>query len=129
MFVPRRPSTRQKGSLTAMERLSHLEDVIGHMRKDLEVKTSQLMTEKCMVSGQSTQEMTNDSTEPDPTSDRQNSVDKVVELDAEFGKLAIGDGRSRYITSNFWASLNEEVCSSKIHPSMQLRQYPDSFLI
>lgn len=107
IFVPRRPSTRQKLSLSAMERLGHLEDVIKHMRKDLEGKSPQPLVEMGKAAEQSTNEIKNIPT--DPSSHGQNSMGRADGLETEFGRLAIGEGRSRYITSNFWASLNEEV--------------------
>ncbi|KAJ5559033.1 hypothetical protein N7461_003005 [Penicillium sp. DV-2018c] len=48
-------------------------------------------------------------TESTPQSDRTDSADEIVNLDSEFGRLAMGDGRSRYMTCNHWASLDEEV--------------------
>jgi hypothetical protein len=39
----------------------------------------------------------------------QTFVDDKTELESDLGRLAVGDGRSRYIVSSFWASLNEEV--------------------
>ncbi|KAL7933083.1 hypothetical protein V8C35DRAFT_327862 [Trichoderma chlorosporum] len=68
LFVPRRPSTRPKTTQGMLERLQHLEGVIGHLRDNY-----------------------------------------IAELGTELGRLAVGDGRSRYISSSFWASLDEEV--------------------
>jgi hypothetical protein len=38
---------------------------------------------------------------------------EVAELGTEFERLALENGRSRYVTGNFWASLADEVCSHK----------------
>lgn len=34
------------------------------------------------------------------------------EVEQEFGKLVIGDGRSRYLSNRFWSSLGDEVNTS-----------------
>jgi len=31
-------------------------------------------------------------------------------LEKEMGRLVVGDGRSRYVSNSFWASLTSEVC-------------------
>jgi len=39
--------------------------------------------------------------------------DNVEDLDNRFGKLVVDKGRSRYISSHFWANLNGEVRTIK----------------
>ncbi|KAH8811142.1 fungal-specific transcription factor domain-containing protein [Xylogone sp. PMI_703] len=109
VFVPRRPSTRQKTSLSAIQRLSHLEDAIAHLRKDLDVKSSQPLTKGDKAVEGLTAEYTKDATPPGQTSHDWSHQDEETELGIEFGRLAVGDGRSRYITSTFWANIREEV--------------------
>jgi hypothetical protein len=41
--------------------------------------------------------------------------DEIADLGVEFGKLAMEGGRSRYITSNAWASLDDEVNSHSLY--------------
>lgn len=36
---------------------------------------------------------------------------KKKSLDKEFGRLVIDEGRSRYVSNQFWASLSDEVCT------------------
>lgn len=38
-------------------------------------------------------------------------------LDQEFGRLVVDDGKSRYVSNRFWASLGDEVCILKIFTS------------
>jgi hypothetical protein len=42
-------------------------------------------------------------------------------LDQEFGRLVIGDGKSRYVSNRFWASLGDEVMIPPITQSPFLR--------
>lgn len=92
LYVPRRPSTRQPAFMAVSERIRHLEHVINHMKKHLD---RALIPEE---------------TESSPHSDSTKDVDEIDDLDTEFGRLAMGNGRSRYMNSTYWASLDEEVC-------------------
>lgn len=115
LFVPRRPSTRPKTTQGMLERLQHLEGVIGLLRDNYSqgaTKQSPKTTEVCvnaiLEEGETTHLF-------DSISSRRIQNDRVAELGADLGRLAVGDGRSRYISSSFWASLDEEVCCMLQH--------------
>jgi len=110
VFTPRRPSTRQKTSVGAMQRLRNLEDLIGRLRSELESKSSQPPTGDDEIAEGLAQEDTTQSTRVNPINSSGASVDDESELEVELGRLAIGDGRSRYVASGFWTTLSEEVC-------------------
>jgi hypothetical protein len=106
VFVRRRVSARQKP--TAMERLRHLESIVGRLRNDLELDQPSLDEETPADSP--SVETTNPSSLPDSVCDRPGqSQEPGIQLEAEFGKLAIANGRSRYVVNSFWATLDEEV--------------------
>lgn len=93
-----------------LERLQHLEGVIGVLRDNYSqgaANQSPETTEACFKAIAEEGEAANPS---DSTSGRRAQDDAVAELGTELGRLAVGDGRSRYISSSFWASLDEEVC-------------------
>ncbi|EHK47823.1 hypothetical protein TRIATDRAFT_172547, partial [Trichoderma atroviride IMI 206040] len=109
LFVPRRPSTRPKTAHGMLERLQHLEGVIGILRDNYSqgaTHQSPKTTEACVNAITAGGETFHPS---DPTRGRTTQDDAVAELGTELGRLAVGDGRSRYISSSFWASLDEEV--------------------
>lgn len=93
-----------------LERLQHLEGVIGLLRDNYSqgaTNQSPETTEVClnaMIEEGETAYLSNS------TSGRRTQNDAVAELGTELGRLAVGDGHSRYISSSFWASLDEEVC-------------------
>ncbi|KAK1238852.1 hypothetical protein MKX08_005913 [Trichoderma sp. CBMAI-0020] len=91
------------------ERLQHLEGVIGILRDNYSQGatnqspgTAEAFVKAITEEGKTTH--LSDSTRGRTTQD-----DAVAELGTELGRLAVGDGRSRYISSSFWASLDEEV--------------------
>ncbi|KAF4984935.1 hypothetical protein FDECE_16964 [Fusarium decemcellulare] len=100
-FVPRRPSTRQPASVALLERLRHLETIISRMQSHLgpevlrDIASDTTTTKQLLRKGTST-----------PQSDSAKDVD---ELGTDFGRLAMGDGRSRYVIGSCWASLSDEV--------------------
>jgi hypothetical protein len=110
VFAPRRPSSRRGIPLGAMERLHHLEDAIGSLRAELSFESSRVVAEGEGIAERSAQEKGTDSTQIESTHHGRSCMDEVTGLETEFGRLAVGDGRSRYIVGSFWASLNEEVC-------------------
>ncbi|KAJ5981081.1 C6 transcription protein [Penicillium waksmanii] len=59
--------------------------------------------------GSSTRTPTKDKIESVSNSDSIESADEMPNLETEFGRLAMGNGRSRYMIGNYWASLDEEV--------------------
>ncbi|KAL6851827.1 hypothetical protein J3F83DRAFT_765038 [Trichoderma novae-zelandiae] len=120
LFVPRRPSTRPRTTQGMLERLQHLEGVIGHLRDNYNQGATQ--TQHAEV--QPTSDIREAGTTPrsDSTNSGGSQNDAVAELGAEFGRLAVGDGRSRYISSSFWASLDEEVDDLK----SLLMDFPDN---
>lgn len=89
IFAARKPSTRQHPGPGALERVKYLEGVVQQLRKQLEVTSS-----------------TEQSRDDDDSFD---SDIEAADLREEFGQLAVKDGRSRYIVSNFWANLTEKV--------------------
>lgn len=93
-----------------LERLQHLEGVIGILRDNYSqgaTNQSPETTEACFNAVTEESEAIHPS---DSTSRRRTQDNAVAELGTELGRLAVGDGRSRYISSSFWASLDEEVC-------------------
>ncbi|KAM6483680.1 hypothetical protein HDV62DRAFT_359091 [Trichoderma sp. SZMC 28011] len=111
LFVPRRPSTRPKTTQGMLERLQHLEGVIGHLRDNYSQGGTQQSPKTTEARANAIIEGREATRRSSPTNNRgtQNQNDAVTELGTELGRLAIGDGRSRYISSSFWASLDEEV--------------------
>lgn len=92
-----------------LERLQHLEGVIGILRDNYSqgaAKQSPVTTGVCINANTEEGETSHLS---DSTSCQRAQDDAVAELGTELGRLAVGDGRSRYISSSFWASLDEEV--------------------
>jgi hypothetical protein len=80
-----------------MERLGHLEAVIERLQNQIRVGSSSASASNELIQG-----------EP-RDSKPSGSENQIGELQNEFGRLAVGNGKSRYITSNFWASIHEEV--------------------
>jgi len=37
-------------------------------------------------------------------------------LEKDFGRLVVEEGRSRYVSNSFWASLSDEVCATSLVP-------------
>lgn len=109
LFVPRRPSTRPKTTQGMLERLQHLEGVIGHLRENYNQGVSQLFSEKANTSIKANSRGPKAISQSHSPNGRGARKDDVAELGTELGRLAVGEGRSRYISSSFWASLDEEV--------------------
>jgi hypothetical protein len=93
-----------------MERLRNLKNVIVRLQADLAVKSSPALAEDEEIPGTVVQEMKMDSSQTESTNRDQSCMGGATELETELGRLAIEDGRSRYVVSSFWASLDEEVC-------------------
>lgn len=89
IFAARKPSTRQHAGPSALERVRYLEGVVLQLRKQLEATSP-------------TQYRRNDEDDFDSDSE-------AADLTQEFGQLAVKDGKSRYIASNFWANMTEKV--------------------
>ncbi|KAF5124130.1 Bikaverin cluster transcription factor bik5 [Metarhizium anisopliae] len=116
VFVPRRPSTRQYSGAGALERVRYLEGVVQQLRAKLE----SLSGPHEGGDGASSRGQTASPAQPHAAhdadgvpglheEDEDEDEDEVTQLQTEFGQLAVGDGRSRYIVSNFWANLTEKV--------------------
>lgn len=124
LFVPRRPSTRQPASLAILDRVRHLENVIDHMQKyidptialPLAINGSPPKVQKVQKNDK------NEKNESSPHSISTESANEMASLDTEFGRLAMGNGRSRYMIGNYWASLDDEVCHC--YPSSPLFNSP-----
>lgn len=70
-------------------------------------------TVHCLIPVESSAERSRpDVTESTPQSNLPRSDDDTADVGAAFGSLAMGDGRSRYVTGNFWARLDDEVSGS-----------------
>jgi hypothetical protein len=93
-----------------MERLRHLEGVIVRLQADLAGRSSILLAENKEVSGGKVRDTGEDCTGSETMNREENGLEGVTKLETELGRLAIRDGRSRYVVSSFWASLDEEVC-------------------
>jgi hypothetical protein len=114
LFVPRRPSNRPKTAHGVLERLQHLEGVIGLLRDSYSQGVTKQPPEAAKASINTITEQ-NDTANPcDLIGGGGAQDDAVAELGTELGRLAVGDGRSRYISSSFWASLEEEVCIVRV---------------
>ncbi|KID83504.1 fungal specific transcription factor domain-containing protein [Metarhizium guizhouense ARSEF 977] len=118
VFVPRRPSTRQYSGAGALERVRYLEGVVQQLRAKLE----SLSASHEGGDGASSRGHTASPAQPhaahdadgvpglhEEDEDEDEEEEEVTQLQTEFGQLAVGDGRSRYIVSNFWANLTEKV--------------------
>ncbi|KAM0517104.1 hypothetical protein ACHAPE_005216 [Trichoderma viride] len=92
-----------------LERLQHLEGVIGILRDNYSQGATTQSLEATQACVNAIREEGETIYPSDSTSDRRTQDDAVAELGTELGRLAVGDGRSRYISSSFWASLDEEV--------------------
>lgn len=120
LFVPRRPSTRPKTTQGMLERLQHLEGVISHLRENYVQGASQPSSENTKVHTNTNIEEADTAPRSDSTNSKIAKHDAVAELGTELGRLAVGDGRSRYINSSFWASLDEEICANECYWSLVL---------
>ena len=117
VFAPRKPSSRQKAQVSAMERLRQLEDVIGRLRADIEPSRLPVDDDLDKIPVHKDNHV---SGETERTDDVQSCTADTTELESEFGRLAIGDGRSRYVVGSFWANLYEEVCMHEDTPEAAL---------
>lgn len=81
------------------------------MRNELESKSPPNLAKEAKATEQPAKEADNDPVQPIPKTYQHTGGSVEGGLETEFGRLAIGEGRSRYVTSNFWASLNDEVRS------------------
>lgn len=104
-FASRRPSSRKVVPLGAMERLRRLEDAIGTLRSELKLESSPAVPQGTVPIETSSYGKFNDSA----LSRRWSCADEMSHLETEVGRLAVGEGRSRYVVSSYWASLDEEV--------------------
>ena len=100
-----------------MERLRQLEDVIGRLRADIEPSRLPVGDDLDKIPVHKDNHV---SGETERTDDVQSCTADTTELESEFGRLAIGDGRSRYVVGSFWANLYEEVCMHKDTPEAAL---------
>jgi hypothetical protein len=108
-FTPRRASARHKAPVNPMERLRHLEDVIGRLKADLEIRPSHILAKDEESASRLAEEVRSDTGRANATNQVRNCVEEVSHLQTELGRLAIGEGRSRYVVGSFWASLDEQV--------------------
>lgn len=93
-----------------MTRLSRLEDIIRSLREQLDAKSSlDPGAEEEKEEMERTRRKTINSLSQDPGSYEQTHDPEAAELGTEFGRLAVGEGRSRYVAGNFWAVVSEEV--------------------
>ncbi|VUC33654.1 unnamed protein product [Clonostachys rosea] len=105
LYVPRRQSARQPPSFVLAERLQRLEDTISRMQKHLDPELARRLASDELPSGSLAWENTDTALPSKPAP----YTDDVADLGAEFGRLALENGRSRYIIGNSWASLDDEV--------------------
>ncbi|KAH0591667.1 hypothetical protein MHUMG1_10598 [Metarhizium humberi] len=96
----------------AVERVKYLDGVVQELKTKLESISSPKLRRDDGVHSMLNQEYKVSSARPHLTyrDEGEPGLDKkVTQLRTEFGQLAVGDGRSRYIVSNFWADLTEKV--------------------
>ncbi|CAH0046607.1 unnamed protein product [Clonostachys solani] len=125
LYVPRRQSARQPPSLVIMERLRRLEGTINRMQKHMSPELAQRLA--------SDESPPHNQTWDDADSTSQSGpilpVDDVAGLGTDLGRLALEDGRSRYIIGSSWASLDDEVQDLKSllqsPPEKAEQWYPD----
>jgi hypothetical protein len=84
-----------------VERLRHLENMIGRLRAEI-ARSSQQQGDRASIEH-------NIRGQNSPASDGTSDENEASGLETEFGRLAIGNGKTRYVLSSFWASLDEEV--------------------
>jgi hypothetical protein len=107
LYVPRRQSARQPPSLVIMKRLRRLEGTINRMQKHIGPELAQRLASDESPPRSPTWDDTDSTSQSDPAS----SVDDIDGLGKDLGRLALENGRSRYIIGSSWASLDDEVCS------------------
>ena len=111
--APRR--SRKPPDTELLERLRKLEGVVQSLGKTAEEGDDVLINEKAPEDDRSCQKRHNvmkggmiGAFEP-PKKDSRKDDGKENILVKEFGRLVVDEGRSRYVSNNFWASLSEEV--------------------
>jgi hypothetical protein len=101
-YPPRKKSSRKPASTDPLERLRQLEDVMEHLRGELGLERSNVLT------GSEAHTASASSKGDEPSAVLPNQ-DDIAGLEVDLGRLAIGAGQTRYVLSSFWASLNDEV--------------------
>lgn len=109
LFVPRRTPTRQPVSVGLSARIQYLELIIGQLRQHYIPVSLNTIFDGCL------QQLMNLQLDlPQNFESGRYVTDTISELDTEFGRLALEGGRSRYVSANFWANLNEEVSIRRV---------------
>ena len=98
-----------------LERLRRLEGVVKSMGKGIDGEDLPEGSESADLPREA-REKTGSISSPSPTAGFTISGDGIGEtpfkkanLDKDFGHLVVSEGRSRYVSNSFWASLTEEV--------------------
>ncbi|CAG9996811.1 unnamed protein product [Clonostachys byssicola] len=108
-----------------MERLRRLEGTINRMQKHISPELAQRLASDESPPHSPTWDDTDSTSQSDPIP----SVDDINSLGNDLGRLALENGRSRYIIGSSWASLDDEVQDLKSllqSPSEKAEQwYPD----
>ncbi|KAK7214655.1 hypothetical protein V2G26_002658 [Clonostachys chloroleuca] len=108
-----------------MERLRRLEGTINRMQKHIGPELAQRLASDESPPHSPTWDDTASASQSDPTP----SIDEVDGLGNDLGRLALENGRSRYIIGTSWASLDDEVQDLKSllqsPPEKAEQWYPD----
>lgn len=106
--APRKSRKPQDGEL--LERLRRLEGVVQTLNAQVE-EHEQEAAERTRKQSAPSEPAVWCRSESNRNVAVDNASDKSAEeLESRFGRLVIDQGRSRYVNSSFWASLNREVC-------------------
>lgn len=107
VFTARKPSTRERDGPGAVNRVARLEAMVKCLRNQVDAASSSAATGD--ESTGSDTEMQSSRLQASPS--QNSSQEPAGELDQEFGRLAIAEGRSRYIAGHSWANIDDKVCS------------------
>lgn len=108
IFTARKTPTRNPEGSAAQQKLAEMEAVVRSLRSQIDAASSSQISNDLLPKELSTQETAIADTQPQRSPDEPSNSSAAVEH--EFGRLAIGQGRSRYVASHSWASIKDQVC-------------------
>lgn len=91
-----------------LERLKRLEGVVQTLGAHIEEDGT--VTQIVPVEEQRPQRLPQSMSSTATTMNGTSTPDGTLGLGKDLGRLVIEEGRSRYVNSNYWASLSNEVC-------------------
>lgn len=108
IFTARKITTRKQEGSTAAQKLAQMEAVVRFLRSQIDSASSSQISNDLLPNKPSAQETAIGESEPQRSYDEPST--SSAPLEHEFGRLAIGQGRSRYVASHSWASIKDQVC-------------------